>query len=449
MEGHGTLKLPNGEEYIGQLRAGKANGNGRYIDFTGEEFTGRFADGLREGRGTTTLPNGISYASVWVGGKETADSRQVRIAQATGQPMPGGDDDVRIGITVDRKGAREGDLRYVSSNAGPRLFVRPDNKRLLEMWKERAPIELSVQEDVEGEEYGVLSLSRGQLFPLTFVMEVQNRSSIPIRVTNAYLSVDSSTSDLQPAIQLATGGLGMCAANRYEPTFKLENFGWSAADDSTLRFAFAGPAAGAESGKPAITKEIGRLDTRLNVDLAPELKAAGVDTKALAERSDAGFSCSSKNRELCLKELGATGLFGSVAPYLDIQDFTIFVRAAGILSYRWLDSKGISQQSSSPFTAKLALGHIVVDAECGEGGEREPVASKPLNFNLDRANYQLPLELDRAIPPERRTRLAVTVASEKSSWNEFSFVVRLSTGREIRSRSINLLYYLPKWFPSP
>src|SRR5262249_46381861 len=151
-------------------------GSGRYIDLTGEIFEGRFVDGRREGLGTTTLPNGSSYRSNWLLGRETEDSRSVRIAQTTGQQIPGGADDVRLAITVDRTGARDGDLLYAASSSGPGLAIRPDNKRLMDMWKGGGEIQLTRREE-GGEEYGVFSLSRGRLFPLNLVFEVQNRSS--------------------------------------------------------------------------------------------------------------------------------------------------------------------------------------------------------------------------------------------------------------------------------
>src|SRR6516162_9032447 len=48
MDGSGTLMLPV-DEYVGEMRAGKANGSGRYIDITGEIFEGSFIDGERDG----------------------------------------------------------------------------------------------------------------------------------------------------------------------------------------------------------------------------------------------------------------------------------------------------------------------------------------------------------------------------------------------------------------
>ena len=82
MEGFGTLILPNGDEYAGQMRAGKANGRGCYIDVTGEVFEGNFVDGERDGSGTTTLPNGNSYRSSWL------RARRLRIRVCCGWRSP-------------------------------------------------------------------------------------------------------------------------------------------------------------------------------------------------------------------------------------------------------------------------------------------------------------------------------------------------------------------------
>ena len=74
-----------------------------------------------------------------------------------------------------------------------------------------------------GDEYGVFSFSKGELLPLTLVFEVQNRSGRPTEVSGAYLAVESSVSDLQPAIQL-NRDLGQCgsfAGNMTDPSGNL------------------------------------------------------------------------------------------------------------------------------------------------------------------------------------------------------------------------------------
>ena len=224
MDGLGTLMLPGGDEYIGQMRAGKAHGAGRYIEVTGEIFDGSFVEGKREGIGTTTLPDGSSYRSRWVQGQETEDSRRVRLAQSGGQLAQAGGGDVRIGIWVDKSKARErGDLVYAASSSGAQLMIQPDNPRLMSMWKGNGEIELKDDEEGQTSEYGVFSLNRGQLLPLTLVVEVQNRSAMPIAVAGAYLAVGSSVSDLQPAIQL-NRALTICAEAPYKPTFQGREF---------------------------------------------------------------------------------------------------------------------------------------------------------------------------------------------------------------------------------
>jgi hypothetical protein len=446
LDGPGRLTLPGGDEYAGQMRAGKANGSGRYVDVTGEIFEGRFVDGLREGPGTTTLPDGSSYRSQWVAGKETEDSQRVRIAQSTGQRLPGGADDVRLGITVDRTGARDGDLKYAASSTGARLSIRPDNKRLMDMWKGGGEIQLTDQEE-GGDEHGVLSLSRGQLFPLTLVLEVQNRSSAPIQVAGAYLAVETSVTDLQPAIQLDRGE-NRCGGAEYRPTFKLENFGWGAAERAALRFAFANPSAKTRMVALDLSKSLGRIDTVVEVSLEPELRAAGVNTNMLREKAQSGLACAAKAPAACLQELRASGIFGALAPHVALRDIDIFVSAGGTLNYGWEDSKGAPRSSASPFNMKLPLGHIKIEAECGEGGQRDPIASNPLELRLDQSGYRLPVAFQRGIPAGRTSRLTLQLKAAKSSEHDFNVVLQLADGREITSRPISLLYYVPKWFPN-
>jgi hypothetical protein len=149
-----------------------------------------------------------------------------------------------------------------------------------------------------------------------------------------------------------------------------------------------------------------------------------------------------------MQELRNSGIFGSLAPHIALEDTDIFISAAGSLDYGWQDNKGAPRNSSSPFNAKLPLGHIKIEAECGEGGQRDPIASRPLEFRLDQSGYRLPVAFQRSIPAGRTSRLTLQVKAGKSSEHDFSVVLQLADGREIKSRPINLLYYVPKWFPA-
>jgi hypothetical protein len=448
MEGFGTLILPSGDEYVGQMRAGKANGRGRYIDITGEVFEGNFADGERDGSGTTTLPNANSYRSSWMRGKETADSRLLRLAQSAGQPTPGSADDIRIAITVDKSKARDGDLVYVASGDGAQLAIQPDNKRLMDMWKGNDEIQLKEDEEGQPPQYGVLSVGKAQLLPLTLSLGVQNRSAQAVSVTGAYLAVDSSVSDLEPAIQL-NRQLEVCSFSPYKPSFQAENFGWSSAQDAAMHFVFANPNASGRPGGSNVTKSIGAISRTAKINLEPELKAAGVNTGTLAAKSDNGFVCSKgMSAPACLQSIKSSGVFGSIASQVGLNETSIFVAVAGTLDYTWSDSHGAQQTRSSPYTIMLPLGHIKIEAECGEGGEPEVIAAKPLVFKLDQSNYRIPIAFQRSVPAGRTSQFTVTVNAPKSSEHNFTVVLQLADGREIASRPVNLTYYLPSWFPT-
>jgi hypothetical protein len=444
MAGFGRLTLPGGAEYIGQMRAGRADGTGRYIEVTGEIFEGHFVDGLRDGVGTTTLPNAGSYRSTWARGKESEDSRRLRLAQSGGQLAQRATDDIRIGVTIDRTKARDGDLVYSASSTGARLTIQPDNKRLMSMWKGGGEIQLTEQEE-GGEEYGVFSLTQAQLLPLTLVFEVQNRSAAPIAVAGAYLGVQSSASDLQPAIQL-NRGLQKCGDAEFHATFKAENFGWSAAQSAAMHFAFANPSAGGRPRALNVAKNLGNIAHSVDVDLEPELRAAGVNTGTLKAKSETGFVCKSTSMPTCLQQIKATGVFGSIAAQIGLKQNSMYVNAAGTLDYSWQDNKGAQRTTSSPYTLQLPLGHIKIEAECGEGGEREAIASNPLVFRLDQSGYRLPVSFQRSIPAQQTSRFTVTVKADKSSQHDFTVVLQLADGREVSSRPISLLYYVPSWF---
>ncbi len=454
IDGFGRLTLPNGDEYVGQVRAGKANGTGRYVDITGEIFEGSFVDGERQGIGTTTLPNGNSYRSTWQAGNETADSRQLRLAQSGGQVVPGGANDIRIGITIDKSKAREGekDLTYAASSDDARMLIQPDNARLMEMWKGEGDIQLLDDEEAPDEGvgyYGVLSPKKGQLIPLTLSLHVENRSAAPVSVTGAYLGVASSVSDLQPAIQLhdLSAGFGCGDDFHFNPAYRAENFGWGAAQHAVAHFSFANPNVNARPSKVDIAKTVGAIEHTAIMNFEPELNAAGVNIAQLKAKAKEGFICTSKAPSACLQQIKGTGFFGSIAPQMDLQRDQIMVSAAGTLDYSWRDGKGAEHSRSSPYNVKLALGHVKVETECGEGGAPDVVTANALQFKLDQSDYKLPISFRRSIPAGRTSQFLVSVKADKASEHEFTVVLQLADGREIASRPISLTYYLPSWYP--
>jgi hypothetical protein len=449
MQGAGTLKLPGGDEYVGHFHAGKANGAGRYIDVTGETYEGPYIAGHRHGRGKTTLPNGRSYSSLWNNGAESERSRLVRVAEGSGTSLPGSADDIRIGIVVDKKfRAREtepGDLLYGVSNTPNGLAIRPDDQRLMSIWKGGGPIQLTPREDFGGEDYGVLSKSKGQTVPLTLVIEVRNRSAVPVTAAGMYLDVRNSITDTQPAIQLAVGPLDHCAGlPLYRPKFVLENYGWGAAEQAALRFDLTRPAS--PTSQPSSSLNLGRIDKMAEVNIEPLLRSAGARVDFLSRNAKSGVTCAKpKSVQTCFQELKAGGTFGSLAEKVALSESFVVIGAIGRLEYTWRDAGGTPRQASSPFSATMPLTFLRQEVECGEGAGREPITSVPQMLRLDASNYRIPVAFRSNIPAGRTAQLTLPIKANKSSQHDFEVVLQLSDGREIRSRPINLLYYVPSW----
>jgi hypothetical protein len=432
MEGQGRLKLPNGDEYVGPFWAGKANGSGRYVDVTGETFEGPFVDGMRDGEGTTKLPNGLSYRSTWMAGEESEASRAVRLSQAGGRPSSGGLDEVRIAVEVDPN------YSYVASSIGPLLSIRP-GEQVFNAWKGDGDISSAPSLQFEDSPVGL---------PLR--LGIQNRSTRALQIAGAYLDVESSVTELQPAVYARVGRTNGCGAYLYEPKIIFQNFGWSPAENGTLRLALASSNATVPSEKPSLSlsKRLGQIDRAVTVDLEPDLRALGVDTGFLMARANGVLPCKSKSDKACLQELKSSGIFGSLAQLISNED-AISVDAIGTLEYVWTDHKGEKKRRVSKVTATLALGHLHrPDSRCAEEAGPEIVLPKPLNLRLDQSRYRLPIVFPpRALPAARITRLVLPVKAARSSQHEFRVVVQMADGTEVSSRPVRLLYYVPSWSP--
>jgi hypothetical protein len=450
MNGRGKLQLPAGDEYVGQFAKGKANGDGRLIDITGEVYEGSFAGGRKHGQGTTTLPTGISYPSVWTEGREDERSRKVRIAQAGGTNLPDTRDEVRIGIAVDRRlpagvAGSDSALWYNAATSPAGFQIRPANGRLLQMWREKGGLQLTFDEELLEFQSGILSPSRQQSVPLNLRVELQNKSSSPIQMTGLYLDVQNSSTEAKPAIQVKVRSVDTCNADtvaRYSSAFTLENYGWSTAEGVTWNFSLASPQGGDSALN--ISKKPGDLDKTLRVDLESDLKSMGVDTKYLSGLQE-GFSCAAKTPGACLNQFRATGKMGKLTNFVQL-DGTIFVlKFASTLEYSWRDAKSNLQNWTHPFTAMLPLSFIKPPFCGAEGGGPQIITSKAQQLRLDEAGYRIPIAYQATVPPTRTIPLVFPVEAPKSSSHDFTIVIQLADGREIRSRPVNLLYYRPRW----
>lgn len=279
------------------------------------------------------------------------------------------------------------------------------------------------------------------------MIEVRNRSASSVTATGAYLDVRGSVTDAQPAIQLVVGPISECMGlPLYRPKFVLENFGWGAAEQATLRFDLTNPASPNRPSSSTQSLSLGRIDRTSPVDLEPVLRSAGVKVAFLSSNTKNGVWCRKpKTVQACLQDLKANGTFGSLNDKVALSESFIVIGATGRLEYSWRDAKGTSRQASSPFAATLPLTFLRQENECGEGAGREPITTTAQQLRLDASNYKVPVSFRSTIPAGRTTQLTLPIKAAKSSEHDFTMVLQLSDGREIRSQPINLLYYVPSW----
>ncbi len=494
--GVGHLKLPNGDEYEGRFSAGKPHGEGRYINSAGEIYSGRFVNGRREGRAITTLANGVTYQSEWQNGMELAASRYVRLAQASGgAPLPSTLDGVDLGVVVnpvDLSHFKNADdlprpelvLGYAGANRPAGFDIRPAKTRLMGMWKDDANIGLSREEELPDfitpeVSYGVFSYAKSLLLPLDLTLNVQNRTTSPIQITGAYVDVEKSVTDREPAIQISVGHDLSCVRLRnagvYHPTLSIENFGWGHADKARISYAFEKPRSRA-AGPARAMRSLGTIDKTTMVSFERDFADAGVNTALLARqgkrlgaggsRAPTGFKCSTVNDlKACLGEIGGTRVFGSLIDKIDfrrddaqldpaaersVTNLQLSTEIVGTLEYDWTDSTGEVRKRVSPFKEEIRLGVVnVQEGECdGSSLERIP-GQNARDLRVDHTGYRVTLPFRESVPAGRVARFGLKLRAPRASQHDFTIAVQLADGRLIRSRPIHLLYYVPAWYPPP
>ena len=447
-EGRGRLQRDNGDEYEGPFQGGLAHGEGRYFRADGEIYDGAFRNGLRDGVASVSLPSGLSYRSRWDAGRETAGAPGTQVAQL-GASAPTADT-VRIGISVDRKPIAKGMLGYAASNTPDGLKIRPADSRLMQIWKGSDNIRLSV-DDVDPDRDGIFMFSLDRngsdiwsdaaVPPILLALDIENRGSDPIHIVSAYLDVSDSADDLQPMV---ISPFEFCGPD-YNPTFKLENFGWGPLEQTRVSYAFA------HSGTPTAlateiwTKDLGLVSSTVSVSIEDHLRAAGVDVASLQKRAKAfhSFSCESKSQSECFAEALKSGLFGKLAPQLVHDDFSIRLHVVGKIEYKWTDGNGVAHDRNSPFDIPIALGTLINGAEC-EGGDIDALnTKKPLTLKTSPTGYRLPVDLQSAIGPGQVARYSLPVRAAKSSHYDFKIVLVLANGQELKARPIELTYFTP------
>lgn len=448
MEGQGRLLLTNGDEYVGNFRRSRRDGKGVYIDTAGNIYDGSFLDGKRDGEGRIKTANGLIFAALWKGGNELPGSRSV-IKQADRNFKFVNDatvDDVRLGISVDRRPIPELSngqlLYYTSENSGERLNIYPDNQRLLDVWRGRREIQLTEKEQSSWSLASTfLGLGIGYK-PVPIIVGIQNLSSQPMRIAGAYIDVAKSSGDREPAVQMPIFVGGMCGSAGGGTKLVFENFGWADVRNARVEGNFT--SAGGDTVSSNFSVNLADFKHLGTADFATVLAGERFQYRKIESTY---FSCSSTSNERCLASARATRRFGNLAEAVTLDGGYFYLNLRGSLQYDWTDQNGASHHKSSPFSVRMYAGSLGNPEECGEGADEETNFKKTFDFQADGSSYRIPIPFNDDISAGTTARWRLRLNAPMTSSHDFTIVVLLADGREVRSKPVSFMYFKPSEHP--
>jgi hypothetical protein len=339
-------------------------------------------------------------------------------------------DSVRVQVFVDqrriaaaKKAIGGGDFGVYSYRMKPgeqRLELQLDSDEILRRWKGDFVLGQPVNDAFESET---------QFTPVLLVVDVSNESGAPAQVASSYLEVDTSVTDRQPFIDLASWG---------SETFDLRNHGWGRADNALLNFAFGRDRPASESFSLAL----GSLGA---VEVTP-VRAMSAVVPAVAALQRESPKCPSVQQvRACPQRLERSAPLGRLGQIAYLDGNRVLTRLIGSLSYQWRDAANIVERREQPVNVELQL-FLFNTGEGAEMGAPAPEESgfKPITLLLDRNRYRLPLPYRPRIGPGENRRFQLTLNAPKSSAHRFRILMEMTDGSRAASAPLDLSYFVPQ-----
>jgi hypothetical protein len=281
---------------------------------------------------------------------------------------------------------------------------------------------------------------RDQFGPVFLVVDLNNSRAAPVQIRNAYLDISASASDLQPYLEIGSWDRLGCNDGSYNPSFGFTNSGWGAARDARLIYSFGKVSA------TEFTANVGTIDESKLASVEDGLQKSSLNIGRIKTEK---FKCASKSAlPACLAKLKTSGVFGSLADSIYLNDTYVRADATGRIEYDWTDSDGKSNKRSSPFAIAIPLLHFELGGpECGAPAPVDR-KEKPIVLSLDKKNYRIPLQWSGQLVPRQNKRLALSLSAPKSSHHLLKVVVELSDGSTVASMPQDIRYFTPRIPPA-
>lgn len=437
LEGEGMRTFANGDRYEGEFRNGLAHGEGRLTRASGAAHAGGFENGVPHGKGRFTDADGSGFDSEWIAGKESGPRRNVTVAGGNvggivrAQQASGGDAaKMDIGFAIDERLNQEAGMQYQHLARDEDIAIYPVEQEINDAWAGTREIVDSTWP---------FDMVEWADAPAFVEMALGSKDGGKVKIETLELQVSTSDAVLKPflALQSHRGCVG------FRPTFNFVNFGWGEARDAKLTVAFANEDGSVKSRDFATT--IGTFNEGLDVSLRDVLKEAGVDVDALETTR---FPCpSADDLAACRADAMNKVAFGDVAPTVFGED-RLTTTAVGKIDYSWVDANGQSWTQSEPFKTDINLARIEYPAElaeCGDGFPGSPEALRYIDVDLPlgKKDYTVSIPV-RGNKNIKDYTARLKMHSERTAYHSLRGVAKFADGSELQSKPVSFYFFRPR-----
>lgn len=437
LDGEGVSVDEQGNRYEGRFVAGRADGEGRLLSRDGSIYEGTFRAGLPHGAGTTRLAGGTVYRSEWRNGVEMGAARPDMLADATVggllKAQSGGGDagKVDMSVVIDQRITSQQEIQYQHLVRDEDVAIYPVDQAFNDAWSGAAVI--------RDDDY---VYARDWDRDYAFVQaDLETTDGSRVKLDGMSLEVANSVAYRKPMLTLQRHA--GCVA--FRPTFNFVNWGWGGARNPQLHVRFTSPERPGEAS-PTYTLPLGDFEDGVDVSLLEPLQQAGVDTGKLESER---FQCQSRDQlGVCRAQLFNSVGFGEIADFVHGEDI-LSTTASGEIEYQYADDAGNTYPMKEAFEVDLMLAVIEIPeslAECGDGGYPGAEALRYLDVKLpvNQSNYSVDIPV-RGNKNLKDYTARLKISSEMSSFHQFTAAAQFADGSIRRSKPVSLFYFRPRW----